>query len=268
MRFRRTSAGTVPWEVLQALELPMPADVLEQFVFDHGTKEEFQRQYGHLDLNALRWVLSSIPAEDILACSVYPQYANRIETVADRTRVVPTKGWDDVSLSSEAVEHWQDHGTWMRPPIMLTGELTGSERSLHLVEGHTRVGALRGLHESGVVLPSTHLVWLAKPCSPPENDGPWREVLRTERMPFLDWLMDHVGDDGEIGTLASGLIDAKYSSVAPIRIEGDDLDSALAYADAYPDLIHFKDVIRETHQEWEQLLTGVIGPFLTESKGT
>lgn len=49
MRFRRTCAGTVPLEVLQLLELPMPEDVLEQFVYDHGTKEAFQCQYGHLD---------------------------------------------------------------------------------------------------------------------------------------------------------------------------------------------------------------------------
>jgi hypothetical protein len=44
LRFRRTSAGVVPMDVLRSLGLPMPDDVLVQFVFDHDTKWEFQEQ--------------------------------------------------------------------------------------------------------------------------------------------------------------------------------------------------------------------------------
>jgi hypothetical protein len=256
MRFRRTSAGNVPLEVLQALELPMPADVLEQFVFDHGTKGEFQQQFGHLDLHGLRWDCLSIRAEEILACSVYPRFAEWIETAAGRTRVVPKEGWKDVLLPPGAAKHWQDHYTWMRAPVMLRGDLVGSDRLLHLVEGHTRAGALRGLIESGV-LPSSsdHLVWVGEECTPPDNDGLWREVLRQERMPFLAWLMDRIGDDGDLGVIASRLIEAKYSSMSRRRISGDDLASALAYADAYPDLTPFKEVIRQAHPEWERWIS-------------
>jgi hypothetical protein len=172
MRFRRTSVGTVPLEVLQALALPMPRDVLEQFVFDHGTKDEFQQQYGHLDLHALRWDLLSIRAEEILACSVYPDFSQWMKTVADRTRVVPGEGWNDVRLPPATLKHWQDHHTWVRAPVMLRGDLVGSDRKLHLVEGHTRVGALRGLVESGVLPPScVHLVWVGEGCSPQEHVG-------------------------------------------------------------------------------------------------
>jgi hypothetical protein len=42
IRFRRTAAGSVPLGILQSLRLPMPEDVLEQFVADHGTNEYFQ----------------------------------------------------------------------------------------------------------------------------------------------------------------------------------------------------------------------------------
>lgn len=266
MYFRRTNAGTVPLEVLRSLEIPMPEEVMEQFIFDHGTKEEFQRQYGHLDLHALKWDLLSIPAEDILACSVYPPYASLIKSVAASTRVVPTGSWDDVPFPPTALEHWQTHGSWMRPPIMLRGELVGSDWSLHLVEGHTRIGTLRGRQESGLVLPRTHFVWLGTSSSPPENDGPWRDVLRTERMPFLPWLMDQVRDDGDIGCLASRLIDVKHSSASRVKIEGDDLESVLAYADAYPSLTQFKALIQHAHSEWEHLLSGLIGPSVNDSK--
>jgi len=260
--FRRTSAGTVPLEVLHALELPMPEDVLEQFVFDHGTKDDFQQQYGHMDLHAMRWDLLSIRGDEILACSVYPRFAEWMETAAGRTRVVPSAGWKDVLLPPGAAKNWQDHRTWMRGPVMLRGDLAGADRPLHLVEGHTRVGALRGLVESGS-LPSSdvHLVWVGEGCVRPKNDGPWRDVLRKERMPFLDWLMDRIGEEGDFGVIAMRLIDAKYSSMSPKRISGEDLASALGYADAYPNLTPFKDVIRQAHCEWERMLSGATGSF-------
>ncbi len=259
MRFRRTSAGTVPLEVLQALELPMPADVLEQFVFDHGTKHEFQQQYGHLDLHALHWECQPIRAEEILACSVHPDYAEWVETAAGRTRAVPREGWNNVIFPPRTAQFWADNGTWMRTPVMLSGDLVHSDRPLHLVEGHTRLGALRGLVES-VVLPSSsvHSVWVGEGCLPPNHDGPWRDVLLKERMPYLDWLMGHQGDEGVIGDIASRLIDAKYSSMSRIKINGDDLASALAYADAVPSLTQFKNAIRQFHSEWEFMLSDVM----------
>jgi hypothetical protein len=104
MRFGRTSAGVVPMEVLQALGLPMPDDVLEQFVFDHGTKWEFQEQYGDLlDLHALRWRQLALPASEILGCSVYPHILERVTGVADWTRAVPENGWGDLCILPKAV---------------------------------------------------------------------------------------------------------------------------------------------------------------------
>jgi hypothetical protein len=259
MRFRRTSAGTVPLEVLQSLELPMPEDVLEQLVFDHGTNHVFQQQYGHLELHALHWECRPTPAEEILACSVYPQFAEWVETAAGRTRLVPREGWNDVILPPGAAKFWADHGTWMRAPIMFKGDLVVSDHPLHLVEGHTRLGALRGLVESGVLSGSSkHLIWIGKGCTGSVNDGAWRAVLLKERMPFLDWLMGRVGDEGVIGDIASRLIDAKYSSMSRIKISGDDLASALAYADTVPSLMHSKDTIRQVHSEWESLMSDVM----------
>ena len=137
LRFRKTRAGVVPMEVLRLLGLPMADDVLEQFVFDHGTKWEFQEQYGDLDLHTVRWQQLALPASEILACSVYPHFLECVTGVADWTRVVPEKGWADVCILPMAVIHWQQHGTWMRSPIMLRGSLVGSAAPLHLVEGQT-----------------------------------------------------------------------------------------------------------------------------------
>jgi hypothetical protein len=253
MRFRRTTIGSVPLEVLKSLQLPMPEDVLEQFLFDHGTNGYFQLQYGNVDLHGLRWELMSIPASEILGCSVYAEFARWIETAAGRTRVVPQEGWRAVQLPPGAAKHWQSCGTCIRPPVMLQGDVLKSNRTLHLVEGHTRIGAMRGLIQSGA-LPSSsiHLVWVGNACTASEEEGPWRDVLRRERMPFLDWLMDHVGAEGDLGVIASRLIDAKYAATPRRRIVGDDLQSALTYADEHPTLTPFKNQIRQAHSEWER----------------
>jgi hypothetical protein len=253
MRFRRTATGAVPLEVLKSLQLPIPEDVLEQFLFDHGTKGEFQLQYGNIDLHGLRWELMSIQAAEILGCSVYPEFGRWIETVAGRTRVVPQEGWRAVQLPPGAAQHWQSCGTWIRPPVMLQGEVLKSNRTLHLVEGHTRIGALLGLIQSEA-LPSSsiHLVWVGNACTASEEEGPWRDVLRKEHMPFLDWLMDQVGEEGDLGIIASSLIDAKYAATPARRIVGDDLQSALAYAAKDPALTSFKNQIRQAHSEWNR----------------
>ena len=257
MRFRRTSAGVVPMEVLESLGLPIPDDVLEQFVFDHGTKWEFQEQYGDLDLHAVRWQHLTFPASEILACSVYPNFLKRVTGVADWTRAVPERGWADVCILPKAAVYWQQYGTWMRSPIMMRGELVGSSATLHLVEGHTRTGALRGLVESGVLPQSSaHWVWVGEAVRPEVPDERWREVLRTERMPFLDWLIGRVGDDGEIGKVASRLIDVQYSSVSRVRIEGNDLDAVVTFARRDPKLGPMIDTITEAHAEWERFVGG------------
>ena len=42
-------------------------------------------------------------------------------------------------------EHWASHLTWLRPPILVTGEVTGSGFEDELLVGFTRLGNLLGL---------------------------------------------------------------------------------------------------------------------------
>ena len=256
LRFRRDSGGCVPLPVLESLKLPMPDDVLEQFLGDHGTNAEFQRQYGGLDLHAIRWGLSTLPAGEILDCSTSLHFTEWVETVADRTRLVPGDGWGNVSLPPGAAEHWDRPGTWMRPPVMLRGELVKSDRPLHLVEGHTRAGALRGLVESGMLPESSvHRVWIGWGVPAPSDDGTWRDVLRAEHMPFLSWIMDRIGEGGEFDTLARHLIDVQHASMRRSRVRGEDLDAVLEYAKGDPVLLPRQDGIRRAHAAWERVMS-------------
>lgn len=240
-------------DVLQCLKLEMPLDVLEQFVFDHGTSELFQEQYGSLDLHAVVWEKLEMPAFEIISCSVYPHFIDRVYTVSERTRIVTAVGWDDVNLPSAAVEHWQTNQTWLRPPIFLCGDLVDSDQPLHLVEGHTRTGALKGLVDSHALdSKSMHQVWYGQKSQPIEDNHRWREVLRTDHISFLSWFMKLIGENGEIGVVASRLIEIQFNSINPLRIQGDDLEAILSYAKQDEVLKSMMSTIQAAHDTWKQ----------------
>jgi hypothetical protein len=50
-----------------------------------------------------------------------------------------SKAWPEI------VEFWVEHGTWLRPPVLVTGEVTGSRFQYGLLVGFTRLGNLLGL---------------------------------------------------------------------------------------------------------------------------
>lgn len=157
----KEESDKIPMGVLVALDLPMPSDVLEQFCSDHGRKEEFQEQYGHLNLRELLWQLQSIPAKQLVQATVYEEFQCYPREVSERVAGFQKDGWECIDCRSEVIEQWRKHQTWLRPPILLVGNLVGQGPSLHLVEGHTRLGILAGLVKAGIVdAESTHQAWV------------------------------------------------------------------------------------------------------------
>ena len=61
------------------------------------------------------------------------------------------------------VEHWLNHSTWLRPPILVTGEVTGSGFEYELLVGFTRLGNLLGLLDRQEVPEmKRHRVWVGE----------------------------------------------------------------------------------------------------------
>jgi hypothetical protein len=154
--------------VIDAIELARllpntPQEVREQFYVDHGRNELFQAQYAELEISSLRWSKVGLFASEIAKCSYYERFANWYESVGQRATQFNTQGWSCIDSRKPVVEHWKTHKTWQLSPVFLQGDIAGSLYSLRLVEGHTRVGLLRGLASSGVIESnSIHEVWLGK----------------------------------------------------------------------------------------------------------
>ncbi len=84
---------------------------------------------------------------------------------------------------------WKTRQTWVRPPVMVERILLGLGDGLHLVEGHTRLGALRGQLQAGTVKEGTrHLVWVGSPVATPPIGN--TRINAAHQAPFLQWFLD------------------------------------------------------------------------------
>lgn len=142
-----------------------PDEVLSQFLFDHGDNAAFVRDYGSIDLRKISWRLETIPAADFKEMPTGASDAGCIEDFAKDPVY-----WVKIR-PPEVGRHWEEHGTWMRPPILIDRRfLAPSDCGLQVLEGRTRVGVLRGRLRDGLHVASHHQAWVGH--APTAPTGP------------------------------------------------------------------------------------------------
>ncbi|MFF7105215.1 hypothetical protein ACFY9X_34050 [Streptomyces nigra] len=138
--------------------LQWPDDVVEQFLFNHGDNTAFVYDYGSIDLREVTWRLETIPAADFRQMPTGASDAGCIECYAENP-----VDWVKVR-HPEVGRHWEEHGTWLRPPILIDRRLLDpSDSGLQVLEGRTRVGVLRGRLREGLNVASHHQAWVGHP---------------------------------------------------------------------------------------------------------
>ncbi|MFD4955195.1 hypothetical protein [Streptomyces sp. NPDC058451] len=137
--------------------LHWPDDVLRDFLFEHGDHGPFVDDYGHLDLSAITWTPETIPAADFHTMPTGESEAGLIEHIAKN----PVH-WVTVR-PPEVGRRWEDHGTWLRPPLLIDRRLLDPESSgLQVLEGRTRVGVLRGRLREQLHVAPEHQAWVGR----------------------------------------------------------------------------------------------------------
>jgi hypothetical protein len=148
--------GLSAFAILPAIaRLDWPEEVVEQWLYDHGRHLEFLDDYGSLDLSLIRWTLKDVAVHDLKA--------------------VPTGTSDQDWLDEVAAEHrrwlsqrpqryrdaWENHGSWLTPPILITRALLHPQRpDLQVIEGRMRIGILQGRCAEGLHVADTHRAWV------------------------------------------------------------------------------------------------------------
>lgn len=129
---------------------------------------------------------------------------------------------------------------------------TVSPRSavLHLVEGHTRVGALAGflknVHDPApVTLAETHLCWIGRPGRP-QPIADWRAVRRVYPLSFLSWLCE----DSQGGRMRAPCAESLMSALDDARADGSNLSALLAVAKTMPNAAEVVRQLHDVHTQW------------------
>ncbi len=155
------SCGTIDLGALREALPTVPIEVLEQVCSQHGRKAEFQQQYGHLDFANVEWRKELLEARVIVSCDVFGGFLMWFNSVSERISAFGTRGWKCVDCRPDVVNAWESSGTWQKPPVLIDTGVTSTKRQLHLVEGHTRIGTLKGLVDAAIVAPtSMHVAWV------------------------------------------------------------------------------------------------------------
>lgn len=68
---------------------------------------------------------------------------------------------DLIHEREDVIASWQQMGTWIEPPILLSGTVLGTAIRYYLLVGSTRLGCLRAFLDQGLVTESArHQVWI------------------------------------------------------------------------------------------------------------
>jgi len=133
-------------------ELNAPDSVMQQFYIDHSDKDKFISLYGELELHRLKWILKSVPTNELISignAATHPEFMH--ERALDAS-YFSEWGYAVISRNAEIAAHWKKHGTWLIPPIFINGALLNPQsNSLHLAEGHSRLGCLMGLAKHNII---------------------------------------------------------------------------------------------------------------------
>jgi hypothetical protein len=146
--------------------LQWPADVLEQWLYDHCDFWAFLHDYGAVDLSRLRWTLEALDAAQIASMPTGPSDGDVIDEFAANP-----DHWIGVRSGGVHVgvaQMWQLHGTWKRWPVLLDRSVfVPPATGLQVVEGRTGVGILKGRLRQGAFVAKRHLAWVGQASTHP-----------------------------------------------------------------------------------------------------
>ena len=163
LNLNKDECGLMDFNELTNLLPCTPKEVVKQFFYDHGRKCEFQEQYSNLNIKKLNWSIIEIKANDIVKCSCYEDYIEYVDEICNRLDKFEEEAFSCIDIRDEVVKNWEKKSTWLKKPIFLDASLINKSNKLHLVEGHTRLGILKGLLSKGLInQDTTHKVWFGK----------------------------------------------------------------------------------------------------------
>jgi hypothetical protein len=135
----RDADRTVHWQRCEAEGLQCPLEVFTQLFNADETDADFATIMRAVDWGRIHWELGEISGIALRRVSVDRRYQHALDEARDRaTR------FGIVDDRVEVVEHWTTAHSWLVPPVMVVGEVLGTNIGYELLVGCTRLGNLLG----------------------------------------------------------------------------------------------------------------------------
>ena len=153
---RHDTDAAVHWHRCMSEGLECPLEVFTQVFSEESGSADFESIVRAVDWGRVRWELVELSGVALRQVRVDRMFQYALDEARERCSQF---GIRDDRL--EVTTHWEKVGSWFVPPVMVTGEVLGTNFGLQLLVGFTRLGNLLGLLDRQEV-PETlrHLVWL------------------------------------------------------------------------------------------------------------
>lgn len=148
------------WEAARQRGLETPFDVFVQLF--HEPLVAMPKAVAGVD-----WLQVAWSEEWMSGAELRGVYVDRLfQHAVDEARSVTIQEglYDD---RPEVLAAWRQEHTWIVPPVLLSGDITGTTHRYELLAGNTRLGNLLGLMDRQEVAESQrHRVWLGRLLPP------------------------------------------------------------------------------------------------------
>jgi hypothetical protein len=146
----------VHWQRCAAEGLECPQEVFTQVFHERANKPDFAAIVRAVDWGRVRWELAELSGIALRQVRVDRGFQHALDEARERCAMFGIR--DD---REEVVNHWRDAGSWFVPPVVIAGDVLGTDIGYELLVGYTRLGNLLGLLDREEIPESSkHLVWM------------------------------------------------------------------------------------------------------------
>ncbi len=154
---------TVHWERCEGQGLECPQEVFTQLFHEEASNPDFAAIVRAVDWGRVRWDLEEFSGIALRQIRVDRGYQYALDEARDRATQ-----FGIIDDREEVVAHWRDAQSWFAPPVMVAGEVLGTNVGYELLVGYTRLGNLLGLLDRQEVPEvKQHLVWVGRRMKSP-----------------------------------------------------------------------------------------------------
>ncbi len=148
----------VHWQRCESEGLEIAHEAFLQLFHENAHDADFAVIVRAIDWGRVRWELEEFSGIALRHVRVDRSYQYALDEARDRAAQFGIR--DD---RTEVLDHWRDAQSWLAPPVMVSGDVMGTNIGYELLVGVTRLGNLLGaLDRQDVAEVQTHLVWTGR----------------------------------------------------------------------------------------------------------